>query len=76
MKIYKDETAEKVCKMILATECDGVYDTPIEGFDHLSAGYWHENGKVIAYDNTDGCCWVEEFSTTGQALRWIKNGNM
>ena len=55
--------------MILANDN---YDTPLKGFDHLSAGYWKEDGKWIAYDNTTGDCWVEEFETRRQAAQYAE----
>ena len=67
--IYKGEDAKRVCGMILANDN---YDTPLKGYDHLSAGYWKEDGKWIAYDNTTGDCWVEEFETRRQAAQYAE----
>lgn len=70
--IYSGKVARDVCNMLLSNGNDGSYETPIEGRECLSAGYWQEDGKWIAYDNTDGCCWVEEFKTRQAAVEWIK----
>lgn len=68
MKIYEGEEAYKVCNMILA---NGGYSTPIEGYDVFSAGFWREGDKWMAYDNTTGDCWVEEFKTRKEAKDWV-----
>ena len=70
MKIYEGEEAYKVCNMILA---NGGYSTPIEGYDVFSAGFWREGDKWIAYDNTSGDCWVEEFKTRREAREYCLN---
>lgn len=31
-----------------------------------------ENGTVIAADNTDGSCRVRTFSSTDEAIRWLR----
>lgn len=33
------------------------------------------NGKTVwvAYDNSDECCWAEDFDTLEKALKWIKD---
>lgn len=70
---YTGEIARKVCNMILATgRNNGRYDSLIEGYKCKSVGFWKENGKWIAYDNTNGCCWVEEFPTRKAAVKWIE----
>ena len=70
MKIYEGEEAYKVCNMILA---NGGYSTPIEGYDVFSAGFWREGDKWMAYDNTTGDCWVEEFKTRKEAKEYCLN---
>lgn len=67
--IYKGKDAKKVCGMILANEN---YDTPLNGYDCNSAGYWKENGKWIAYDNTTGDCWIEEFKRRCEASKYVE----
>lgn len=66
--IYTGQEAKKVCEAILSNED---YDTPIPGYDHLSSGYWKECGKWIAYDNTTGDCWMEEFDTLKEAKQYV-----
>lgn len=68
MTIYEGEEAYKVCNTILA---NGDFSTPIEGYEVFSAGFWREGYKWIAYDNTTGDCWVEEFKTMEKAKGWI-----
>ena len=33
----------------------------------------NDNGKIVAIDNTDGDCWVEEFDTIEAAEEWLGN---
>lgn len=34
--------------------------------------YIHKDGnKIVAIDNTDGQCWVEEFTTLEAARKWL-----
>lgn len=68
--IYEGEEAYKVCNMILA---NGDFSTPIEGYEVFSAGFWREGDKWIAYDNTTGDCWVEEFKTRKEAKEYCLN---
>ena len=82
MTIYIGTIAEKVCNLILRNEG---YSTPIEGYDVCSMGYWGERIRIVkggkfkliirfvAYDNTTGDCWVEEFKTRKEAEAWIFN---
>ena len=35
-----------------------------------STGMWYENGKWIAYDNSTGDCWLEEFTDIRDAYLW------
>ncbi len=69
MTTYKGQEAKIVCELILANDD---YNTPLDGYDHQSAGFWKENDKWIAYDNRTGDCWVEEFSTRKEAAEYIK----
>lgn len=71
MTIYTGEDARTACERILEN-ID--YSMAITGYDSASAGYWEENGKWVAYDNTDGECWMEEFATEAEAKGWIDGG--
>ena len=69
--IYKGKVAHTVCDAILAAnEQGGPYNAPINGFDHLSVGYWKDGDKWIAYDNTTEDCWIEEFDTRKDAVEY------
>ncbi len=67
MTIYTGEEARIVCDLILRNED---YSTPIEGYEVCSVGFWREGDKWIAYDNTTGDCWVEEFKTRVEAKEY------
>lgn len=66
--VYLDETAHKVCNLILDNED---YSDPIEGFESCSVGFWKEKGKWVAYDNATGNCWVEEFTDYDEMTNWL-----
>lgn len=34
--------------------------------------YIYENGLYIGFDNSTGECWVEEFKSLGDCIRWLK----
>ena len=38
----------------------------------LSIGVFYDGvaEKYIAFDNSDGCCWTEEFDSKQQAMKW------
>lgn len=60
----KGEEAQKVCNEILNSdnyqEC------------HLGAqGYWKEHDKYVAFDNTTGDCWMEEFTIEREARKFM-----
>ena len=38
-----------------------------------SKGYFFDKKMWVAYDNTTGNCWVEEFKTEGLAICWLEN---
>jgi len=70
--IYTGSEAQRACNAILEANrdfsSDSVkYNKPVDGIDILSAGYWEEDGKWIAYDNSTYDCWVEEFKTKKEA---------
>jgi len=55
-----------IYELILEAEKDGSY--PIYPFRF----FFQENNKWIAVDNSDNCCWVEEFDESYQAIDWLK----
>lgn len=74
--IFKGQKAKEICEAILGANPGKTEDFTAPMPDNLvySAGYWkdEENGKWIAYDNTDHYCWVEEFETEKQAKSWVE----
>lgn len=69
--MYTGEEAKKILEEILANEKDGHY--PLHEGDTGYYGEAHDQ-YFVAFDNTTGDCWVEEFSTEERAIHWIKNG--
>lgn len=65
-EILTGTKAHSTCRAILASEIDGVYPAH-EG----SLGYYRDGDSVVAFDNQDCCCWVEEFKTVRAAIRWL-----
>ena len=62
--------AQELCNHILKNESissDRFNIIP----NKLNLGFWEENGNVVAFDNTDGNCWVEEFDNLESALNWL-----
>lgn len=35
-------------------------------------GYYADGQVWVAFDNRDGCCWVEEFSTERKAKEYVR----
>lgn len=61
--ILTDAEAKRICNEIL--ESEDYQHT------HLGAsGYWYEQGRWVAFDNTDGNCWMEEFSKKKHAIAY------
>lgn len=57
--------AKRICNEILASED---YSSI-----HLGAfGYWHEQDRWVAFDNTNGNCWMEAFDTEDAARDYAK----
>lgn len=64
-EILTGADAKRICNEILAFDD---YSSI-----HLGAfGYWHEQDSWVAFDNTDGNCWMEEFSTEDAARDYAK----
>lgn len=63
----KGEEAEKMCRKILDHwYIDGTYNL------FLGTKGWFKDGKTyVAFDNTTGDCWIEEFSNEKSAERWL-----
>ena len=66
--IYSGLEAHNKCKEIIASRHEGDINYPL----HMNtAGYWMaERGIYVAYDNSDGNCWMEEFRTLEAAKAW------
>lgn len=71
--LYKGKTAKKVLETILANNIGFPYDMPIPDMDFRSSGYYKDGDKWIAFDNTDLCCWVEEFESRKDAVEYATN---
>lgn len=51
--------------------CEDILDSQDYQHTHLGAtGYWFENGIWVAFDNVEGCCWVEEFDNEAEAIAY------
>ena len=71
--VYQGSVAQQACQAILAANINNAlghtkYDQPVEGINIKSAGFWEEDGKWIAYDNSTYNCWVEEFDNMKDAM--------
>lgn len=77
MKIYKSTEAENKLIEILelndfknSERCKGMFahtvPAPEIGFHHIKLICW------VAFDNSTGDCWVEEFATLRECLDWVK----
>ena len=43
-----------------------------DGYPLLKGYYWSDlEGCYVAFDNTTGECWVEDYHTREQALEWL-----
>lgn len=36
-------------------------------------GYYIDNGVYVAFDNSTNDCWIEEFKTRKEALKWLND---
>jgi len=66
---------ERALKIGDEQENKGIEQDWGEGVLPPKAGHYDENGIIIAFDNRDWCCWVEQFETVEIALQWI-NGEI
>lgn len=69
--IYTGKQAEELVGEILESlNDDGRY--PLHEGD---CGYFkNADGVWTAWDNITGDCWVEDFKTKDECLKWISNG--
>ncbi len=59
----KELTSEEVSQLLASGEYSGEY-API-------GKYWYnENGIYVALDNSDGCCWTQDFKTKRACIKW------
>ena len=65
MTIYTEEVAKAILFYLLANHQGGKYPAP-----HVCGIYFEEN-IWIAFDNSSGDCWVEEFEEMSEAYEWI-----
>jgi hypothetical protein len=45
--------------------------TPRQPKDHYGLFLTKEGGRWVACDNTTGECWVEDFKTGREAVKWL-----
>lgn len=83
-KCYYGEVAQRICNYILthAIEHEShregqrgmlLWDSWTEYPKPYVNGYFEEEGKWVAFDNTTGDCWVEDFDTEDQARLYAMN---
>lgn len=65
--LLKGKEAEETCRKILDQwYIDGTYNL------FLGIKGWFKDGETyVAFDNTDGECWIEEFGSQMSAERWL-----
>ncbi|NPV00030.1 MAG: hypothetical protein HPY53_01495 [Brevinematales bacterium] len=61
------EAKEYVEKALKYAEDHKGYGAEVYGY---KAGYYEEGKVYVAFDNTDNCCWVEEFKSPREAEQW------
>lgn len=68
--IYTHDKAEEIVGIILESKDDTDHYPAYEG----DAGYYQDKktGKWVAFDNITCDCWIEEFDSEKEALKWIK----
>ena len=67
--IYTNSTAEEIVGIILESQ-DGTGKYPAYEGD---MGYYQDKktDKWVAFDNISCDCWIEEFDSEEEALKWI-----
>lgn len=69
-RIYKGQEAERICQEII----DNYNWEAQKYYNHYGAcGYFQdqETKHWVAFDNSTGDCWMEEFIGMSSAKRWI-----
>lgn len=66
MKIYTGIDAENILHDMLNEEHHEFSSA------EKCCGYYYTGYAWLAFDNTTGDCWMEEFETEEEAIRWIK----
>lgn len=68
------EEAKRICEEIL----DHFYVDQTYGIHVGEKGYFKDytiTGKkkeiIVAFDNTTGDCWIEQFESVSSAIRWL-----
>lgn len=73
--VYRGGKAQEFCDYLTDSLNDPEWATrPMwfhDDMDRHVAGLWQEGDKWVAFDNSSGDNWVEEFKTELDALMWI-----
>ena len=64
------ELAQSIAEDILSTPYNG-NNGEIRYPEPFVCGYFKDTDKWVAFDNTDGYCWVEEYDTEEEAKDYI-----
>lgn len=67
LPVLLGDEAKDNCTQILNRMLDDSY---VKGLDD-SIGLYYEKDRWIAYDNSTGDCWVEEFTDIREAYLWV-----
>lgn len=81
--IFKGEKAKKICHAIQKSFDDahddhcrlyaqGIKTTFNQRYSPLGKGYFKDGTTWVAFDNSTGEFWIEEFKSKKKAKRWIK----
>ena len=67
LPVLLGDEAKDRCTWVLENMKDELYN---KGLD-TSIGMWYEKDIWVAYDNSEGDCWVEEFTDIREAYLWV-----
>ena len=73
LKYIDGDEAYAVLNDILANMEDKTFSYPLHQEAPTNRGFFREGDKYVAYDNSTGDCWVEEFKTKKEAKDWLLN---
>lgn len=71
-KILKGEEAKMICEEILDHfYVDETYHVHIGAKGYFQDKALNGNNIIVAFDNTSGDCWIEQFDNVQSAYRWL-----